>query len=347
LSRLRILQVILSRGFAGSERAVAETCNALSAEHDVAVVLRRDDRASGGASIRDHLDSAVEVIDVPPFWFTRTRLRGVLRQWRPDVVHTHLRRGTRYVAQVRPAAAHLCTVHISINGPHYLRADGIICMTEWQLATIPTHYQGRRFLIPNSLVPEPKLDPQRLGALRTELGVADGDYVIGGVGRVVPGKGFDVLIRAFEQARLPGSRLVVVGDGRELDRLKGLAGPAVHFTGYRPDAKRCFQVFDLFVSPSRREPFGRVIIEALDAGAPVVATDVAGPRDIARHYPVELVPPDDVDALAAALARARARPRARLALDLSQYHVDNVARRILDAYQETLNRASCPVAPVA
>lgn len=335
------MQVILSRGFAGSERAVAETCNALCAEHDVALVLRRDDRAKGGASIRDHLDPGVELIDVPPLLFTRAMLRGVVRRWRPDVVHTHLRRGTRYVAQIRPAAAHLCTVHISINGPHYLRADGIICMTEWQLATIPSHYRGRRFLIPNSLVPEPRLAPARVRELRAELGAADGDFMIGGVGRIVPGKGFDVLIRAFEQARLADAKLVIVGDGRELARLRRLAGPNVRFTGYRPDAKVCFQAFDLFVSPSRREPFGRVIIEALDAGTPVVATDVAGPRDIARHFPLELVAPDDVAALVRALQRAHARPRMRLALDLSEYHVDNVARRILDAYRETLDAASC------
>jgi glycosyltransferase involved in cell wall biosynthesis len=341
-SRLRIMQVILSRGFAGSERAAAESCNALCARHDVALVLRRDDRAKGGASIRDHLDPGVELIDVPPLWFTRATLRGVVRRWRPDVVHTHLRRGTRYVAQIRPSAAHLCTVHISINGPHYLRADGIICMTEWQLATIPAHYRGRRFLIPNSLVPEPRLGPERVRGLRAELGASDADFVIGGVGRIVPGKGFDVLIRAFAEARLPDSKLVIVGDGRELERLRGLAGPNVRFTGYRPDAKLCFQAFDLFVSPSRREPFGRVIIEALDAGTPVVATDVAGPRDIARRFPLELVPPDDVAALAQALRRAHARPRTRLALDLSQYHVDNVARRILDAYRETLDAARCP-----
>jgi glycosyltransferase involved in cell wall biosynthesis len=341
--RLRILQVILSRGFAGSERAVAETCNALCVEHDVGVILRRDDRAKGGASIRDHLDPGVEVIDVPPLWFTRSALRAAVRRWKPDVVHTHLRRGTRYVAQIRPPAAHLCTVHISINGPHYLRADGIICMTDWQLATIPTHYRGRRFLIPNSLVPEPRLAPVQRRELRTALGAGDEDFLVGGVGRIVPGKGFDVLIRAFDEARLPGSKLVIVGDGRELERLRHLAVPNVDFTGYRADAKRCFQAFDLFVSPSRREPFGRVIIEALDAGTPVVATDVAGPRDIARHYPMELVPPDDVAALAQALRNAHAGPRTRLSLDLSQYHIDNVARRILDAYRETLDRASCPV----
>ena len=54
-SRLRILQVILSRGFAGSERAAAEACNALVQTHDVAIVVRRDHRNAAGASIRDYL----------------------------------------------------------------------------------------------------------------------------------------------------------------------------------------------------------------------------------------------------------------------------------------------------
>jgi glycosyltransferase involved in cell wall biosynthesis len=337
LSRLRIMQAILSRGFAGSERAVAEACNAMYPEHDVALVLRRDDRSRAGASIRDHLDRGVELIEVPALWRTRAAVREAIRSWRPDVVHTHLRRGTRLVAQIRPAAAHLCTIHLSINGPHYLQSDGIICMTEWQLETVPADYRGRRFLIPNSLVPEPPLAAGRIREIRASFGATDADFVIGGVGRVVPGKGFDVLLQAFDRAALPAARLVIVGDGRELPRLRKLAGPRVHFAGFRGDAKQCFQAFDLFVSPSRREPFGRVIIEALDAGTPVVASDVQGPRDIARRYPLEIVPAEDVGALADALRRACERPRQRLQLDLSEFHIEHIARRILAAYRETID----------
>jgi len=129
---------------------------------------------------------------------------------------------------------------------------------------------------------------------------------------------------------------VIVGDGRERALLEAMAGPAVTFTGYREDAKALFQAFDLFVSPSRSEPFGRVIIEALDAGVPVIASEALGPRDIARRFPVELVPVDDVPALAEALRRAADRPRARLALDLSEFHVERVCARLLEAYREVI-----------
>jgi glycosyltransferase involved in cell wall biosynthesis len=335
--RLRIMHVILSRGFAGSERAVAESCNAMCSAHDVTLVIRRDHRRPSGASIRDHIDPRVKVAELPAYWFTRRRLGEAIRASRPDVIHTHLRRGTRYVVQLATGVPHVCTLHVSLNGPHYLRTDGLICISRWQQQTLPAERPPHVFLIPNSHVPQPRLEPARRQALRRELGAGDEDFLVGGVGRLSASKGFDVLLRAFAKADLPAARLAIIGEGRERARLERLAGERVRLAGYRHDAKDCYQAFDLFVSPSRSEPFGRVIIEALDGGAPVIATDVLGPRDTARDYPIELVPPDDVDALAKALERAYARPRERRSPDLSDFHVDAIAARILEAYRQVIS----------
>jgi glycosyltransferase involved in cell wall biosynthesis len=334
--RLRILHVILSSGFAGSERAAAEACNAMRTAHEVAIVLRSDHHRPGAGSIRDHLAGDVEVIEIPRSLFTRAALDRALRRWQPDVVHTHLRRGTRLIAQLGPSAVHFASLHLSINGPHFLETDALHCISDWQLATVPADYKGRVFLIPNSLVPQPRLDAARVAQLREELGARPGEFLIGGAGRLAASKGFDVLIRAFERASLPNARLAIVGDGREAARLERLANGRVRLTGFRSDVKDCFQAFDLFVSASRREPFGRVIVEALDGGAPVVATDTQGAGDIGRRYPLELVPNGDVDALASALTRAHARPRARVNVDLSEFHVERVVARMLDAYREVL-----------
>jgi glycosyltransferase involved in cell wall biosynthesis len=340
--RLRIMQVILSSGFAGSERAAAEACNALCGRHDVALVIRRDHRSPGGASIRDHLDSRVRVIELPGLWGTRRRLAEAIRSWRPEVIHTHLRRGTRYVAQIGAGPAHFCTLHLSLNGPHYLRTDGLFCISEWQLGTVPPTYRGRAFLLPNSLVPQPRLEAGRVRRLRAEFGAGDDHFVVGGVGRLAWSKGFDLLVRAFEAAALPRGKLVIVGEGRQLGPLRRLAGKDVTLTGFREDAKDLYQAFDLFVSPSRVEPFGRVIVEALDAGTPVVASDALGPRDIARRFPIELVPRNDVGALAEALRRAAGRPRARVTLDLSEFEVGRIAERMLEAYSEVLAKRRSP-----
>jgi glycosyltransferase involved in cell wall biosynthesis len=181
--------------------------------------------------------------------------------------------------------------------------------------------------------------------MRRLAGATPTDFLVGGVGRLARGKGFDVLIEAFRRAGLPASRLVIVGDGGERRRLERLAtGLPVTFTGFRDDAKDWFQALDLFVSASRREPFGRVIIEALDAGTPVIASDAAGPRDIAARYPIELTRANDVESLAAALRRAHGRPRSRLSVDLAEFHVDRVTETLLTAYHGLLDRAATPLA---
>jgi glycosyltransferase involved in cell wall biosynthesis len=275
------MHVILSRGFAGSERAAAEACAALSRRHAVALVVRSDHRGPGGASIRDELEPGVEVFEVPARIGTQRRLEQIIREWAPDVVHTHLRRGTRYVARIRPShAAHVATLHLSLNGPHYLRTDALFCISDWQVATVPADYRGRVFLVPNSLVPHPRIEPGRLRELRASVGAGEGDFLVGAVGRLARRKGFDVLLRAFELAQLPAARLVIVGEGRERSRLERQAGERVVFAGFRRDVKDLYQAFDLFVCPSTYEPFGRVIAEALDAGVPVIATDAEGPRDL-------------------------------------------------------------------
>ena len=332
--RLRILQVILSRGFAGSERAAAEACNALVRSNDVAIVVRRDHRDAAGASIRDFLEPGVAVFEMPARWRTRAALAAVLEDWRPDVVHTHLRRGTRYVAQVRPGAPHAATLHIGLNGRHYLHADALCCISPWQVDRVAQGgYRGAVVRLPNSLVPQPRVTPERRAEMRRLAGAAHDEHLVGGVGRLVASKGFDVLLEAFRRARLPATRLVIVGDGPERRRLERLAaGLPVTFLGFCEDAKDWFQALELFVSASRREPFGRVIIEALDAGTPVIASDALGPRDIAARYPIELTPANDVDALAAALQRARSRPPARLSVDLREFHVDRVTEALLELY---------------
>jgi glycosyltransferase involved in cell wall biosynthesis len=338
--RLRVMNVILSRGFAGSERAAVEACAALSRRHDVALVVRADHRDRSGVSLLDELEPGIQVFEVPPRWRTQRRLAEIIEQWRPDIIHTHLRRGTRYVARIKRQARHVSTLHLHLNGPHYLRTDALFCISEWQLATVPSSYHGRVFLVPNSLVSHPRLPPQRIRQLRAELGVGDDDFLIGGVGRLVSRKGFDLLLRAFAQAKLPRARLVIVGDGSERGSLQRLAGEGVRFEGFRRDVKDLYQAFDLFICPSQYEPFGRVIAEALDSGVPVIACESQGPRDIARRYPIDLVPIDDTAEMAAALRRQYDAGRRRIESDLSEFSLEQTAARMEQAYWAELSAAS-------
>ena len=72
-------------------------------------------------------------------------------------------------------------------------------------------------------MPQPSVRPEHQAELRQAAGARATDFLIGGVGRLTEGKGFDVLIEAFGAAALPESRLVIVGEGGERRRLERLA----------------------------------------------------------------------------------------------------------------------------
>jgi glycosyltransferase involved in cell wall biosynthesis len=140
--------------------------------------------------------------------------------------------------------------------------------------------------------------------------------VVGSLGRLEPQKGFDVLVRALPE--LPGVTAVLVGEGSERDRLVNVAesldvaGQLV-LTGWSEEARRHLTTFDVFVLPSRFEGFPLVLVEAMLAGLPIVATDVGSVAEAVLDTEVGLlVPPEDPHALGAALHRLLDEPeRAR------------------------------------
>ena len=132
------------------------------------------------------------------------------------------------------------------------------------------------------------------------------------VGRLVPIKGFDVLVRAAALAG--GPSVVILGDGPERERLAALArrlGVPLRLPGFvqRQDVARWMTAADLYVQPSRRLASGRTeglpvaTLEALSLGVPVVASATGGLSELPHQAPrLRLVPADDPAALAAALA---------------------------------------------
>ena len=330
---MRIMHVILSRGFAGSERYAAELANFQSAEHEVTLLVRRTHRNRFGVSIVDAVSDRVTVRAVPIWWRTQHAVEHFIEEFRPDVIHTHLRRSSRIVARAHPDAASVATLHISANGPHFFQLDGLICNAHWQVREIPPSYQGQVFKLNQLLTPHRRLDAAEVASIRESLGVAPNEYLIGAVGRLAYSKGFDILIEAFRAADLPNARLVILGDGRERARLERLLGPRMAMPGFRKNIKDYYQAFDLFVCPSRREPLPLVMLEAFDAGLPVVASTADGCRELIDEYGGDLFPSGDIAVLASILQRRATAPRQRLLPDLRPHFIENVNQTIMDVYR--------------
>ena len=335
---MRIMHVILSSGFAGSERYAAELASFQAAEHDVMLVVRRTHRSRFGTSIVDAVSSRVHVAAVPAWLGTQRSVERCIREFVPDVIHTHLRRSARIIARARTEAPSVATLHNRANGPHFFELDGLICNAHWQVREIPATYQGQVFKLNQLFTPHRRLDAAEITALRESLGVGPEQYLVGAAARLARSKGLDSLIEAFRVADLPNARLVILGEGRERGRLERLHGPNMKMPGFRKNIKDYYQAFDLFVCPSRREPLPLVMLEAFDAGLPIIASTADGCRELIEEYGGDLFPVDDVAALAVKLRRHASAPRQRLARDLTPHFIENVNRTIIEVYDKLIAR---------
>ena len=151
-------------------------------------------------------------------------------------------------------------------------------------------------------------DPDARAAVRAELGIPAGAFVVGTVGRLFSEKGHAYLIRSLEPMLGERVHLIIAGEGPEkqnlTEQVRALAQPgSVHLTGNRRDVPRLLAALDAFVLTSVREGLPLVIPEAMAAGLPVVATAVGGiPQVVAEGETGFLVEYGDEEALRARLA---------------------------------------------
>jgi glycosyltransferase involved in cell wall biosynthesis/ribosomal protein S18 acetylase RimI-like enzyme len=204
--------------------------------------------------------------------------------------------------------------------------------------------------------------PERVAALRRELGLPDDALVVGAVGRLVAEKGYRELFTAARAVRQadPRVRFLAVG-APDLDKADaigqaelGRAAGDVLVTGWRDDVRDLLAVMDVFVLASWREGMPRSAIEAAAMGRALVLTDIRGCREVARHdQEALLVPPRDPDALAGAIARLAADPALRDRLGsaarrraLENFSEAQVAERVVEHYRRLVGGPDLPGYPL-
>ncbi|WP_406693554.1 glycosyltransferase [Singulisphaera sp. Ch08] len=298
-------------------------------------------------------------------------IRRYLREFGPfDVIHGHASKGGALarLAAIGSKAVVLYTLHgYIVMDPGIKRAKRrFYHAIEWTLSKL-THRivtvspeeqraglgsglgRSRVIMIPNGVDP---IDLPSRSETRRALGIAQDSIVAGFIGRLVDQKAPDVLIRAFAIASrsLPQARLAIVGSGPLEEVSRSLAeelgvGSKVHWLGER-DGNTVLPAFDLLALSSRKEGLPYVVIEALAAGLPVVATRPAGVEILVEHrHNGMVVPPNQPEAFAAALVEVMSDPETlqrygrasrRLATRFTaQEMVDRTLAAYLDSIQET------------
>jgi glycosyltransferase involved in cell wall biosynthesis len=300
-----------------------------------------------------------------------------LRRLRPNLIHTH----TSKAGLLGRLAAWLARVPVVVHTPHGHVFYGhfgpalsrFFLVVERMLRRITTHlvalppgeaedYMDLGVMPPHKISVIPSgIDLRRFAGAgvdrlskRRELGLPPAALAVGFVGWLLPIKGLCFLVRAMPGilARHPESFLVVVGKGDEEVKLRSLADSLglngrVLFLGWRPDVEDIVRCLDVLALPSLNEGMGRVLVEAMAAGVPVVASRVGGVPDLVWDGENGLlVPAADSGALERAISRllqdepTRRRMAAKGKEFCGQYSVESMVNQISDLYGLLQDRLS-------
>jgi glycosyltransferase involved in cell wall biosynthesis len=256
-----------------------------------------------------------------------------IRRERPDIVHTHTSKAGilgRLAARMAGVPHIVHTPHGHVFNGHFGRfAAGLFLMVERFFAGFTektvalTAGEKRDYVdlgvaqaaevavIPSGVdLSEFAGAPDDVSAEKRSVGLDPQRRQVGFVGWLLPIKGPVYLLNAMAGVwrEHPDAELVFVGKGELEEPLRAQAAFAgcsdrVKFLSWRQDVSRLMPLFDVFVLPSLNEGMGRVLVEAMAAGRPIVASRVGGIPDLVRHGENGLlVPPRDDEALAAGIS---------------------------------------------
>jgi glycosyltransferase involved in cell wall biosynthesis len=309
---MRISLVMIASGAGGVQQTIVPYCEALSrAGHQLQVVLYRN----------SPMIPEVRAIGIEPDFvrfpcqnkLLTALLSGVLKRkiqnFAPDIVIGFAGRGYRESRRALGRTVPVITRVASLKDKALARlagADGYLVTTKFMKELLVRRGVDPRIIrvIPNFL--------------RRPLSLVERDGfcappVIGTLGRAMRDKGFDVLLEALAllKARNVDFRAVIGGDGEDLSALRELSQRLgltniVEFPGWVSNEQKTqfLSRLDIFVCPSRYEPFGIVMLEAMEAGLPLVASRTTGAEEIVEAGRTGvLVPNEDPAAMAEALGK--------------------------------------------
>lgn len=321
LATAKLIVVVPVLDFGGIEtQTVIHLRSMRDVFESVRVCCFRDD-GQAAEEIR-RLGVPVDVLNTSPSVRNATaplRLRRYLRRYRPDIVHA--RTGAMTVHGLLASASARVPVRIAeeVGIPGRGRLGQLVFPLVYRLASavIGVSDSVTRFLNEEDGVPAGRAVRlyNTIDASFFELPTPrmDGPFRILTVGRLVPVKGHEVLVRAVAPMLREGgcATLTVVGDGPERPRLEGLVeqlgiAESVEFAGHRKDVARFFKTASVFVLPSCSEGLPLALVEAMASQVPVIATSVGGvPEAIAPGAEQWLVAAGDEQGLRDALQRVR------------------------------------------
>lgn len=292
------------------------------------------------------------------------RLRTLIREERPDVVHLHSRRGSDLwggLAARREGVPAVLSRRVDNPEPRWWVAakyrlyGRVVAISEGirQVLLAEGLSPGQVVCVHSAVDTEKyRPEPAERAWLRAEFGLGDDEPTLAMAAQFIPRKGHRTLLAALPAvlAAHPRTRTLLFGQGPELEPVRKLVhaaglGERVLFPGFRGDLERVLRCIDVMVHPAEMEGLGVALLQAAACGLPIVAGRAGGIPEIVRPgLNGELIEPGDAAALSHHLIRLLADPALRAGygaagrhLVLDEFSVDAMVEGNLAVYRGLLD----------
>jgi len=336
----KILYIITLPDWGGAQKYVFQEALANKDNFDVAVLTGQSDSFKSKINLLDQLANQEEpgiqsaqlkylVRPINPLkdFLAILEIIKFYNREKPDTVHLNSSKAGILGSFAKLFSAHKPEVIYMVHGwvflepmnsfKRWLYIFGEKLASYWRDKIIVLGEKEKQIAINYKICPEKKLKVRRHSIpiasfldkdiARKELGLPPDKKIIGTVANFYPPKGLEYLIEAAAKINNPDIIFTVIGDGplRENFKFKISNSKLENIfilLGEKENAAQYLRAFDLFVLPSVKEGAPYVILEAMAAGLPIIATDVGNVNEMLKDYPNKtMIPPANIEALAKAV----------------------------------------------
>lgn len=304
---MKVVQLVASPKQGGMEKHVVELSNGINQLNTEVVVI-------ADKSFAPYLNKSIKLIEID---FKRSRynpfllisILRLIKKINPDIIHCHGGKASQIISLLKPLLKYKCisTIHgIKKNVGYLKNFHHIIGVSNYIKNRLPKSWISTT--IYNGIEKPKIITSSHKEKIKSSLNIPSSSFLWVAVGRLVPVKGFDQIIKAMQQVN---GHLIIVGDGPEYSHLQELIetlslGSRVTLTGHRNDAQEIIQCADQLIISSLREGFSYVFLEAMLTHTPVIASDVPVANEV---LPKELIYPiGNHEELAKLMNRALSQP---------------------------------------
>lgn len=320
---MKILHVIISKGFAGSELYLINLLNYQSKKHDTYLIknINKENRR-----YKKHLNPRTKVFDVTGL-FKKIKVNKIIDTIKPDIVHTHLGLSSRIIKKKNFKL--VSTLHMNYENKYYQNHDGLIISNKTQEKKARKNFRGK---IKRSLLwaCTKKNNNFKSINVRKKLGIPHDAYIFGSVGRFHKQKGFDIILNSFLKSNLSNAYLILLGNGH--NDFNYYKSKNIKLLGHQDNTSDYYKIFNCYISASRWETFGISLIEAMKFNLPIITTVHEGNIEWINNYSVTKFNIDDTDSLKSKIEFFyRTKPKKRK-YNLNRFNYENICKDISKFY---------------